>query len=704
MSSSENVAASIRRFYPLRAADPDHGAAAPSVPGTMATVTAEPLGHVPALDGIRALAVAAVLAFHGGIPGTDGGFLGVSVFFTLSGFLITSLLLRQWVERGRIPLGEFWPRRFRRLLPASWFTLAAVVAAGALGVWQDDQLRDLRGDVPWSLAELVNWHFIASGESYGDTFSPPSPVEHFWSLAIEQQFYVVLPLLVALVLTARPSWAHRTRLRVLVGVLVVAGVASATANGVLGSDSVDRAYFGTDTRAAELLVGALLACALLPRLRAQHRGVRAAALVGGVAGLAVLGVLFHVARLDSTWMYPWGFLATAAATSAVIVGGLQAGPLAAGLASPPLTGLGRISYGVYLLHWPLFLWLTPQRLDWPTAPLFALRVAVTLAAAAAMYRLLERPVRLGSLVRTRTVRWALPLAAIAILGATWSVTRDLPPPPEYLQPRDETVEVREASPPSTTTPTTAPPTTAGPAPAPTQPPPPPTEPPVPPTRVLLVGDSVAASLEDELGDALTARGISFATATAPGCGVVTGDPAEPSGRAMSITTECGGAIPDIQGDAVRQVGPDLVLVMSSWESTDRIVDGTFYAFGTPEFEQALTALYDEALGRLTATGAAVAIAPLPETVDSDTGFYNQDTLDRQRWLSRFLREYEARAPTRTTLIPFDRMVCPATPCPTVVDGVRLRPLDGSHFDDPTGARWAADRLAAAVAALDLRTM
>ena len=173
----------------------------------------EPLGRQPALDGLRAVAVMAVLLYHSRFVWAQGGFLGVSTFFTLSGFLITSLLLREWGHAGWLDLRRFWRRRFRRLLPASWLTLLLVIGMGALGVWDTQQLRALRGDVPFALLEVLNWHFIAQGRAYGAQFAAPSPLEHFWSLAVEEQFYLVLPVLLGVLLTRRlrrpangPGW------------------------------------------------------------------------------------------------------------------------------------------------------------------------------------------------------------------------------------------------------------------------------------------------------------------------------------------------------------------------------------------------------------------------------------------------------------------------------------------------------------------
>ncbi len=680
-------------------------------PALVAPPVTEPLGHVPALDGLRAFAVVAVLLFHGGIAGVDGGFLGVSVFFTLSGFLITSLLLREWRAEatgsvpGRIDLRRFWSRRFRRLLAASWLTMALVVTMGALGAWDDSQLRDLRGDVPWAIVELVNWHFIAKGTSYGASQSPPSPLEHFWSLAIEQQFYLLLPVLLMGVLAlggrTREVGSRLRRAAVVLGVLAVA---SAVANGVLARGAIDRAYFGTDTRAAELLVGVLLAFGLLRRVRLSG-SPRAAAVAAAALGAGILVVLFHVAELTSPWLYPWGLLLTAACTAAVVTAAVQTGPVAAVLGLAPVVALGRISYGVYLLHWPVFLWLTPARtgLDGgatDTALLFGLRVAVTLVAAAAMFRWIEMPVRTGARVTARQARVGIPCAALLLVaGATW-VTRDLPPPPDYLQPREAgDVEIREAP---TTTTTTVPTTVPAPAePGPTAPPP--TPPPRHPTRVLLVGDSVAASMEDALGDEINARGMSFATSAAPGCGVVTGDPADAQGNVLSITTACNGAIPDIQRRAVAQARPDLVVVLSTWETGDRVVDGRWYQVGTPESDDLLRRLYGETVQRLTSGGARVVFLTIPDVVDGATKQADPDVNRRAALVNPLLRDLDATIPGVATL-PFDQLVCPTTPCPTHVDGVELRPRDGRHFDEAPGRRFVTQWLAGQVAALDLDRM
>ncbi|MSY22851.1 MAG: acyltransferase family protein, partial [Actinobacteria bacterium] len=214
------------------------------------------LPAVPALDGLRGLAVAAVVLYHAEFKVMIGGYLGVSTFFTLSGFLITTLLINESARNGSVALGAFWGRRFRRLLPASLATLALVATLFAWLVATADQRATMQGDIIASVFDVANWHFIFQGASYGDLFVAPSPVLHFWSLAIEEQFYLVFPVL--LVLLWRVS---KARLRVIGLTLGALALCSAALPWIF-TMSKDRIYFGTDTRAAELLLGGVLAVVL----------------------------------------------------------------------------------------------------------------------------------------------------------------------------------------------------------------------------------------------------------------------------------------------------------------------------------------------------------------------------------------------------------------------------------------------------------
>ena len=222
------------------------------------------LAHWGGLDGLRGIAVAAVLLYHGGVTWAKGGFLGVEVFFVLSGFLITSLLLAEWGRSAAISLGAFWARRARRLLPAL-FCLVAVIGLYYAAAGSSKAIPGLKGDGLSALIYYSNWHQIAAGSSYFATTGPVSPLEHTWSLAIEEQFYLVWPILLGGVLwlasrgVARPG--GRRPLVVLLGVTVAGVVASAIDTALLfdGGRNLDRVYYGTDTRAASLLIGASLA-------------------------------------------------------------------------------------------------------------------------------------------------------------------------------------------------------------------------------------------------------------------------------------------------------------------------------------------------------------------------------------------------------------------------------------------------------------
>lgn len=548
-----------------------------------------PLGHQPALDGLRALAVAAVLVYHARFPWASGGFLGVSAFFTLSGFLITSLLLRERASTGTVDLRGFWTRRFRRLLPASWLTIGLVLVMGVAGIWTTDQLRDLRGDVPWSLAELVNWHFIAQGRSYGAGFAAPSPLEHYWSLAVEQQFYLVFPVFVVGLMALG---ARRTRSRggrsgrpavapVVVGFAGVA-LASAVLAWFVARRSIDAAYLSTPTRLAELLVGGLLAVALLRGVRLRGRGGRLLLTVLGGLGLLGSLALWHTATVADLWLYPWGLLASAACTAALVAGALQGGVLTTVFAWAPLVWVGRISYGVYLLHWPVFLWLTPERTGWSPWPLFGLRLAVTFVAAVVMFRLVETPVRSGATLRGRWAPGAACVALVALLAGTVLTTRDLPPP-RALDRAGAADGARALPPPA-------------------------------PLRVLAVGDELARGTEGAFDVAGREDPLAFTSAAAPSCGLAVGGYVRlPDGTMERDRDRCG-PVRDTAVAAAATQRPGVVVVWGGLRDvTDRRLNaGTSWAApGDPGIDDFLAGELGDLLDRLRGSGSPVVVFTVP---------------------------------------------------------------------------------------------
>jgi peptidoglycan/LPS O-acetylase OafA/YrhL len=345
--------------------------------------------YLPGLDGLRALAVLAVLLYHARPEWLPGGFLGVEVFFVISGFIITRGLLQEWKEAGRIDLPGFWLRRARRLLPALFLLLAGVMAYASL--YETDVVASLRSDVLAALAYVTNWHLILGDQSYFASFEKPSLLLHLWSLAIEEQFYLIWPLLLAGLL---PLLRKKGTF-----VLVVAGIAASTAAMVaLYQPSVDtsRIYYGTDTRAAGLLVGAGLAFLLSnSQLGAAGRSHWLMTLAG-IAALGGLTAASYLITETGSVLYEGGFLAVSLMSAALIFAATRPNRLARLLGLAPLRWVGMRSYGIYLWHWPIFLMTWPEK---PTLEILGAQVVATVVIAALSYQLIETPIRRGALSR-----------------------------------------------------------------------------------------------------------------------------------------------------------------------------------------------------------------------------------------------------------------------------------------------------------------
>lgn len=374
--------------------------------------------YAPALDGIRALAVASVVAYHLQLPGFGGGLLGVSVFFTLSGYLITSLLLREFAEHGRVDIKMFWVRRARRLLPALVFMLTVVLFTTAIA--RRDQLVATLRQALSALLYVANWTTIARGDDYFQRLAGPGPLDHLWSLAIEEQFYLAWPLVVVglLALGAR----KRRGLWPLAVATVLLGAASTWAIfHAYDPDAVNntRAYEGTDCRAAALLAGALAALVLrFDRAGAVSPRARAAMDLLGAVGLA--GVALCIARTDdaSPFLYRGGEVVLAASGAIVAIAASHPATFVArALRIAPLRWIGTRSYGVYLWHLPVVAFMPETALA--HAPLLrgVVPIALILVLAAASYRLIEEPIRRRAATPRLRAMILLPLATFAL--ALW---------------------------------------------------------------------------------------------------------------------------------------------------------------------------------------------------------------------------------------------------------------------------------------------
>jgi peptidoglycan/LPS O-acetylase OafA/YrhL/lysophospholipase L1-like esterase len=631
------------------------------------------LGYMPALDGVRAMAVVAVLLYHADVSWAGGGYLGVDAFFVLSGFLITSLLLAEWRDEGRIALSAFWARRARRLLPALFLVLAAVAAYGAL-MAAPLELEHLRNDGLSALGYVANWGQIFSHQSYFESFAAPSPLRHTWSLAIEEQFYLVWPLLVAGVLRWR-----RGSIRSLTAVTGVLLAASAAWMIVLYEPGIDptRVYYGTDTRAQSLLMGALLAL-LLTRLR-RPLGTKATGLLHGGALVAALwiGWIWAHTSEDAGWLYRGGFTLCALLVGIVIASVTRPMPglLGALLSVRPLRWIGAISYGLYLWHWPLYVLISQERTGLDGMSLLAARLAATFATATVSFYVVERPIRRGAL-RRWPARVTAPATAGALATALVFTTgsavapmsefaaADLGPPP-----------TAPASPPGQTG----------------------------PVRVMVVGDSVANSMGPGLERAAAANGLSVWNASVDGCGITqdvgerhvwgweTANPACSPGWRQRWPLQVG------------QFNPDVVVALLGTDDTfDRRIDGREITFDSPEGDDMTRNELQEAVAILSGSGARVVLLTTPynvlgwpRRVRVDRSTYNPAWVDR--WNSS-VRAVATRNPSTTTVVDLNRFLGPEGKWGDMVDGVKVHTFDKMHLS-PEGADLVAGWLAPQVVRL-----
>ncbi len=357
--------------------------------------------YVPSLDGLRAFAVLAVIAFHMGLSWAPGGLLGVTVFFVLSGYLITSLLLAEWDRSKTIDLAAFWLRRAKRLLPAIVFLLVCVVALAA--IFNHDLLTKMRPDVPPALFFYSNWWYILKDVSYFEALGAPSPLTHFWSLAIEEQFYLVWPVLLFLL------FGRGVKKKTVARVTLVLAIVSVILMAILYQPGTDpsRVYYGTDTRAFSILIGALLAFAWPSGLLSETSGARMTRLeqiaFNGIGFVALVGLFIMVATVDGFSPFPYyGGILLASLLTAVVIAVLvhPRSIMAKAAGIPPLVWIGKRSYGMYLWHYPIILFLTPQNFTGEYGIFhYLLELALIFAASAFSYRFIEDPIRKGALGR-----------------------------------------------------------------------------------------------------------------------------------------------------------------------------------------------------------------------------------------------------------------------------------------------------------------
>ncbi len=624
------------------------------------------LRRFPALDGVRGLAVLAVAGFHGEWAVLRGGFLGVSLFFTLSGFLITSLLIAEVDRSGSVSLRRFWSRRFRRLLPAAWMTILGV-AAGAvvLGVVSPG----LPADSWAALAQVANWRFLARGQRYADLFATSSPLIHFWSLAIEEQFYLVVPLVVWGVARRTRSGSTRKSLALVVGTAALVSFVLPFAFHM----SVNRVYLGTDTRAGELLVGALLAIWMSSPSRrtrlAQHRQWRNAAVIAGLVGAVATACLWAAMTQTSAVLRSGGFAVVACASVGLVVSALvPLGPIHRLLLVAPLRWIGRISYGIYLFHWPLLAWITTGHTGLPHLANFAIAMTLAIGLAALSSRFVEGPIRRGAISGNARLRPLVAIAVVILLVTPIGLRTKVDRGQQLVSSLDADVQRFGSSPtPSSTTP----PTGSQQGTAPERP------------KVAMFGDSVLLTLALSM-DFWNPHDLHFigdGGVVRLGCGVVRGGSYMRSAP-EPVKAECDDWPTSWPGE-VRRRGADVAVVMScQWELVGRRLSGQsgIVTIGEPAYDELIRSEFLAATDSLLGAGARfvewVTCPHLSRSVgtgDLDPGLRasrDPARVDRQNAL---IREAAAARPNTVAVLDLASWVDQRT------DDKRLRP-DGSHYE------------------------
>ena len=638
------------------------------------------MAHVPGLDGLRGVAVIGVLMFHANAR-LRGGYLGVDLFFVLSGFLITTILVEEHRRTGAIDLRNFWIRRARRLMPAL-LSLMPAVALYAKVLAKPEELAALRGDALATIGYVANWRAILVRRSYWDMFLAPSPLEHTWSLAIEEQFYVVWPLVVVAILALARGGRPGRGPRAVFAASVLLALASVAAMVLLyEGGTTTRVYLGTDTRGAAILVGAALATSGLVRPAEPASSAHLRLLdVSAIAAAAYLGAAWWWLDGQSELLYRGGFWTTEVAALVLIASCVRSrnGLVTRALSIGPLRAMGAISYGVYLWHWPIYVVLTEERVGLGGWPLLAVRLALTVVVAGLSYRFLERPIRERGLVWGRpivVVPAACGLAIALVLASTREVGARAPGPQEgaLVFAPSPTSSAHAAAPDAAASLDAAPPG--------------------PPLKVLVVGDSVGIALGGRMGWDGKSDNIDVEQRAIGDCSILDGIvPVHSMAGYPHGNPNCAGS----WVEDTRELHPDVTLVVigGAYFSTVKVAGRwrkVCEAGWHDAYVKRLAALLDAIAPNTKRRVVLLAAYPV--------GKWQTPTLDDNvDCFNRILRD--AAAASHAETIDLNPYLCPARACLVTSREAPVRP-DGLHFDGPGAedtARWVLAQLRAAVPA------
>ena len=622
------------------------------------------LTYMPALDGVRAISILGIMTNHGGFAWADGGVISVNVFFVLSGFLITMLLMKEWTRSGTIRLRAFWARRARRLLPALFLLLGAIGLYAVLFAPTGTQ-GSLRADGLSTLFYFSNWHQIIAGQSYFAQVSAPSPLLHTWTLAIEEQFYLVWPIVVVVILKLSKSP------RVLLGVAVLGVLASATEMALLFHPAMDpsRIYYGTDTRAQDILTGAALGIALFWRPPVSSPRVRMAFSSMAIVGAAVFALEWIKINGSPNVTYRGGFLLADLMVALVICGVTMApaGLPARILSFGPLTFVGRISYGLYLWHWPIFLVLNEARTGLEGWSLFAVRLLATFAIAVFSWYVVETPVRQKTFGGWRSWAW-VPVGAIAVAGVLVVTTVDTGAASNVLlNPRALSASLHQYE--------------YGGFPSHGN-----------KLRVLVVGDSLSLTVGFWLTPYASQYGVVLRGRPLDGCGLATALPFDEHGTVTDGTLAPCTQWPTIWKSDIEQVHPQVVaLVIGWWETMDRMYQGTWQHLGDPAFDAYEMSQLQKAVSVLGSQGAHVVLmtSPFYDTGEQLNGRpWDEDSPVRVDILNRMIESVAALHPGVVSVVPLNKYLDSHGHYTSKINGKTMRFADGVHTTQAAGTLLA----------------
>lgn len=650
----------------------------------------------PDVQGLRAIAILLVVLFHADIPGFTGGYVGVDVFFVISGFVITGVLLRERESSGRTSIVSFYARRARRIIPAASLVIVVTVIASFAFIGSATG-RDTAVDGQWASVFLANFHFAASETNYLASLKPPSPLQNFWSLAVEEQFYVVYPTIFMVIALLRITRSLRVRIGLFLAAVVVGSfILSVT----MTSSNPAAAYFSPFTRAWELALGGLVAVSG-DALRRLPQRIAAVATWVGLGAVVLAAFVF-----TSTTSYPGSAAALPVVGTGLIIAGGAAQPVRGAevvLARRPFQLLGLISYSLYLWHWPILI-IAAERKGLSTLPVWdnVLLLGLSAIAAIGTYLLLENPVRHSGYLRARgwtSVALGLVLIA-ASLGATTAAVASTKP---VL-----TGAIADAAD-ATNCPTPKKRQVAAlrrtyraqqPAPAGTRVS-------LLPQRMLVVGDSTSCTLLPGLTAVGPSYGIRVVNGTVIGCGIVSDTLApyiENNVDYNAYTRNCERKVSRAEATALATGKPNIVL----WGSTDEgssIIDpptGTqVLDSGTRRWRAVMQKRIDARVQSFLRTGAKVVMLLEPaEAQPSRTGI---DAVDKRTLrMNELLRRVAAQYPGEVGIVDLASRLCPAgPPCPYEIDQTIARP-DDLHYDPETSlwvAEWLMPQIVATAASL-----